>query len=69
MKFFKNLFLVSLLSIFLSGCQLLGLREKTPVQMAQEKFINLENEYRNLLAFSIVSENLEEIQKKYGQLL
>lgn len=67
MKFFKTLFFISLLSVFLSGCQFLGIRKAT-ADSAQEKFIELENQYRNLLAFSIESSNLEKLQKKYRQL-
>lgn len=69
MKFFKTLFFISLLSIFLSGCQLLGIRKKTSAEIAQEKFIELENQYRDLLSFRIELQNLEELQKKYGLLL
>ncbi|MGL5542091.1 MAG: hypothetical protein ACRDB2_01920 [Fusobacteriaceae bacterium] len=69
MKFFKTLFFISLLSIFLSGCQLLGIRKKTSTEIAQEKFIELENQYKDLLSFRIELQNLEELQKKYGLLL
>lgn len=68
MKFFKTLFSIFIISIFLTSCGALEIKEKTPVEIAQEKFINLETQYEELLSFYIELENLKALQKEYEYL-
>lgn len=61
----KNLFFTFILSIFLVSCGSLGIGDKTPVETAQERFENLENQYEELLSFKIDSHDLEKLQERY----
>lgn len=68
MNFSTKLFFIFALSIFFNSCGTLVVKEKTPVQLAQENFKNLEDEYEELLSFNIHPQNLENLQKKYKEL-
>ncbi|MGL6099004.1 MAG: hypothetical protein ACRCZ9_02120 [Fusobacteriaceae bacterium] len=68
MNFLKKLFFISLFAIFLSGCQFLGVRKVVTADLAQEKFLELDFQYREILSSEIENNDLNKLQRKYQNL-